>query len=107
MVSGGVDTAASTTVFSATGTFLSDEDDAYNGLIVEFSPGSAIAGERATVVDYDGATRTFTVDAPFTVEPTGAFRVLEPTVVATEVVDNRRTTVTLANVSVTIGENGL
>ena len=55
------DTSATATSFVGDSS-LSANDDAYNGLILQFQSG-AQAGQRTRITDYVGATKTFTVDA--------------------------------------------
>ncbi|MBI1916750.1 MAG: hypothetical protein HYS12_18750, partial [Planctomycetes bacterium] len=70
VVPGTVVTGTSTTVFSGNAA-LSAVDDFYNGKFVEFLTGNAI-GQRAVVLDYTGATRTFTLMTPLSVTPAAA-----------------------------------
>jgi hypothetical protein len=56
---------------------LSDVDDAYNGLTLVVTSGP-LAGERAVIADYTGATRTFLLQTPLsgTPDPATTFDVM-------------------------------
>jgi hypothetical protein len=64
---GSVVSAASASSFDGDAA-LSDQDDFYNGQIVQFTSG-ALTGEARLVLDYVGATRTFTFSTPFSATP--------------------------------------
>lgn len=64
---GTVQGAAASTVTFTTGTSASD--DVYNGYYVTIESGPG-AGQSRRVADYDGASRTATLEAPWTTQPT-------------------------------------
>jgi hypothetical protein len=62
--------AATSVSFSSASATLSTVNDTYNGKFVDFTSGNA-NGLRGKIVDYVGATKTFTLEAPLREVPGG------------------------------------